>query len=96
MILRTLKSLRAERKQLQEEIRVLGISKRYLKTNCCDFCMNELLQCQRKSGEVKAPLYTIDLPAFKLRVCKEHMKELYYATKEIVEEIEGEEYGNQN
>lgn len=84
MIIRTIKKLREEKARLESDIRKLTIQKRLLKSNCCDFCMNELLAGRITSNEVRDCKYSIDLPFFKLKICEAHLKELYKATRNVL------------
>ena len=86
MLIKTIRCLRNEKRQLQADIIKLTNQKRLLKSYCCDFCLSEVMNGTMPSNEVKKWKYCLDSPFFKLRVCEKHLKELYEATGRVIKD----------
>lgn len=85
---RTLKKMKEEKQELKNEINRLTIKERLLKTNCCDFCMNEIFSFKRESSKSNNPIYFIQLPNTVLKMCEEHAKILKESLNDILEQSE--------
>lgn len=77
MLIKSIRRLKEEKKELQKEIDDLLMKKKFLKTDNCDFCVKAAIDYKIKSSEVNEPYYYYNLFGWKLKLCKSCAQALY-------------------